>query len=210
MKLKEKGVASKNKLLKSAITCFAESGFDVASVDEICKNAGLSKGGFYYHFSSKQDLIIELLNQWLGRVDDYIKLVQGSSKNMQELFMNIAGKARPVFFEAGEQQLPIFLELWIKSSRDPELKKRTIAFYERYLDFFKKIINESISKGIVREIDPGAASRIIIAVAVGLMMQGLIDPDGADWDKVAVESSAIIIKGLTNDQPTSRESKRKN
>ena len=68
MKLKEKGAASKNKLLRSAATCFAESGFDVASVDEICKNAGLSKGGFYHHFSSKQDLIIELLNQWLEEI----------------------------------------------------------------------------------------------------------------------------------------------
>ena len=209
MKLKEKGAASKNKLLRSAATCFAESGFDVASVDEICKNAGLSKGGFYHHFSSKQDLIIELLNQWLEEINNYIKSVQDSSKNMQELFTNIAAKASPVFVEASEQ-LPIFLELWIKSSRDPELKKRTITFYKRYLDFFKKVIDEGISKGIVREVDSGAASRIIIAVAVGLMMQGLLDPGGADWDEVAGESSAILIGGLASNQLASRKSKRKN
>jgi len=209
VKLKERGAASKNKLLKSAAICFSENGFDVASVDEICRHAGLSKGGFYHHFSSKQDLIIELLNQWLEKVDDYIKSVQDSSKNMQELFMNIATKARPVFVEASEQ-LPIFLELWIKASRDPELKKRTIVFYKRYLGFFKKVIDESISKGIVREVDSGAASRIIMAVAVGLMMQGLLDPDGADWDKVAGESSAILIGGLASDRLAGRKSKRKN
>jgi len=164
MKLKEKGAASKNKLLKSAAACFAENGFDAASIDEICKHAGLSKGGFYHHFASKQDLIIELLNQWLERVDDYIKSVKDSSKNMQELFTNIAGKARPVFVEASEQ-LPIFLELWIKSSRDPELKERTITFYKRYLDFFKKVISEGIDSGVVREVNPVAASRIIMAVS---------------------------------------------
>lgn len=209
MKLKEKGAASKNKLLKSAAACFAENGFDAASVDEICRHAGLSKGGFYHHFASKQDLIIELLNQWLERVDDYIKSAQGSSKNMQELFTNIASKARPVFVEASEQ-LPIFLELWIKASRDPKLKERTITFYKRYLDFFKKVINEGIDRGVVREVDPVAASRIIMAVAVGLMMQGLLDPDGADWDRVAGESSAILIGGLTSDQLAGRKSKRKN
>ena len=209
MKLKEKGAASKNKLLKSAAACFAENGFDAASVDEICRHAGLSKGGFYHHFASKQDLIIELLNQWLERVDDYIKSAQGSSKNMQELFTNIAGKARPVFVEASEQ-LPIFLELWIKASRDPKLKERTIIFYKRYLDFFKKVINEGMDNGVVREVNPVAASRIIMAVAVGLMMQGLLDPDGADWDKVARESSAILIGGLASDQLAGRKSKRKN
>jgi AcrR family transcriptional regulator len=209
MKLKEKGAASKNKLLKSAAICFSKNGFDAASVDEICRHAGLSKGGFYHHFASKQDLIIELLNQWLERVDDYIKSTQDSSKNMQELFTNIAGKARPVFVEAGEQ-LPIFLELWIKSSRDPELKERTITFYKRYLDFFKKVINEGIDSGVVREVNPVAASRIIMAVAVGLMMQGLLDPDGADWDKVARESSAILIGGLAADRVSGRKSKIRN
>ncbi len=209
MKLKEKGAASKNKLLKSAAICFSKNGFDAASVDEICRHAGLSKGGFYHHFASKQDLIIELLNQWLERVDDYIKSTQDSSKNMQELFTNIAGKARPVFVEAGEQ-LPIFLELWIKSSRDPELKEKTITFYKRYLDFFKKVINEGIDSGVVREVNPVAASRIIMAVAVGLMMQGLLDPDGADWDKVARESSAILIGGLAADRVSGRKSKIRN
>ncbi len=209
MKLKEKGAASKNKLLKSAAACFSENGFDAASVDEICRHAGLSKGGFYHHFASKQDLIIELLNQWLERVDDYIKSVKDSSKNMQELFTNIAGKARPVFVEASEQ-LPIFLELWIKASRDPKLKERTIIFYKRYLDFFKKVINEGMDNGVVREVNPVAASRIIMAVAVGLMMQGLLDPDGADWDRVARESSAILIGGLTADRVAGRKSKIRN
>lgn len=197
MNLKEKSRKSKSKLLKSAEVCFSKHGFDVTSVAEVCKHAGMSKGAFYHHFSSKQALFLELLNQWLKIIDEYLNSAQHDSDNVLELLIDIASKAQPVFKEAGGQ-LPIFLELWIKASRDPKLRKITIVSYQKYLDFFKKVVDEGTKEKLIRKINPDIVSRIIIAVAVGLMMQGLLDPQGADWDEVAKESAMIILKGLQN------------
>jgi len=195
MNLKEKGEASRERLLKSAEACFSKTGFDAASVDNICKHANLSKGGFYHHFSSKQDLVIELLNRWLKKIDKYIDSSREGSSSIKELFTGIAGQAKPFFMETREE-LPMFLELWLKSSRDAQLKEKTIIFYKKYIGFFKDILESGMEKGSIKNVDPDSVSRMIVAMAVGLMMQGLLDPGGTDWDKVAKDSSLLILKGL--------------
>jgi AcrR family transcriptional regulator len=196
MNLREKGIKSKKKLLRAAQKCFAKYGYDAAGVAKICEYAGLSKGAFYHHFSSKQDLFLEMMDQWLKILDRYINIIKNESDNIPELVMNIASKARPIFIEA-EGQLPIFIELWIQASRDRKLRKITIVSYKKYLKLFRGIIDEGIKKGSIRKVSPDIISRMIVAVAVGLMMQGLLDPEGADWDKVAKESTEVVIRGLT-------------
>lgn len=194
MDIKEKGKKSRYKLLKAAEMCFREYGLEASGVDKICKTAGMSKGAFYHHFSSKQELFLEMLNQWLEIIDKYIVSARDDSKDMLELFMNIA-KARPVFEEASSK-LPIFIELWIRASRDDNLRKITIGSYYKYLTIFKDLIEEGMEKKLIKKVSPDTVSRMIIAVAVGFVMQGMLDPHGADWDRIAKESSEIILKGI--------------
>ena len=47
---------SKQKILKSAFSLFTEHGFDNVSIDQIMGDAGMTRGAFYAHFSSKSDL----------------------------------------------------------------------------------------------------------------------------------------------------------
>ena len=46
--------ATRKKILNSAITLFSTRGFDQVSIDDLMKNAGLTRGAFYAHFESKQ------------------------------------------------------------------------------------------------------------------------------------------------------------
>ncbi len=48
-------------LLQTARTVFRERGFDAASIDTLMKAAGLTRGGFYAHFKSKEALVAEVL-----------------------------------------------------------------------------------------------------------------------------------------------------
>ena len=46
--------ATRKKILNSAITLFSTRGFDQVSIDDLMKDAGLTRGAFYAHFESKQ------------------------------------------------------------------------------------------------------------------------------------------------------------
>jgi len=194
MDIKEKGKRSRNKLLEAAEECFTKYGFDASGVDKICKTAGMSKGAFYHHFSSKEDLFLEMLNQWLGIIDKYIYSAREGSTSMLEMFMNIS-KAKKIFKDAGNK-LPIFIELWVRATRDENLRKITIGSYDKYLKLFKDLIEEGMKEKIIKKVNPDTAARLIIAIAVGFIMQGMLDPDRAKWDRVAKDSPAILLEGI--------------
>jgi TetR/AcrR family transcriptional repressor of nem operon len=56
---REQAEANREKILEAAGTLFRERGFDGTAVDEIMRRAGLTHGGFYGHFGSKDDLAAE-------------------------------------------------------------------------------------------------------------------------------------------------------
>lgn len=53
--------ANRLRILDSASRLFREKGFDAVSVAEVMKAAGLTHGGFYGHFDSKDDLIAQAI-----------------------------------------------------------------------------------------------------------------------------------------------------
>jgi AcrR family transcriptional regulator len=56
---REQAEANRAKILEVAGTLFRERGFDGTAVDDIMRRAGLTHGGFYGHFGSKDDLAAE-------------------------------------------------------------------------------------------------------------------------------------------------------
>jgi TetR/AcrR family transcriptional regulator, transcriptional repressor for nem operon len=52
---------TRQKILASACRLFSAKGYAAASIDEVMREAGLTRGGFYYHFSSKRQLYSEAI-----------------------------------------------------------------------------------------------------------------------------------------------------
>ncbi|MBA4603099.1 TetR/AcrR family transcriptional regulator [Thermoactinomyces mirandus] len=59
--MKQKTFAKKAELLNAALDEFTKKTYEDASLNRIIKNAGISKGTFYYHFKDKQTLYLYLL-----------------------------------------------------------------------------------------------------------------------------------------------------
>src|SRR5436190_14272805 len=56
---REKASANRERIVEAAARLFREHGFDGVGVDAIMKEAGLTHGGFYGHFASKDELAAE-------------------------------------------------------------------------------------------------------------------------------------------------------
>src|SRR6516162_3022185 len=61
---REKFAESRKRILDAAATLFRETGFDGIGLSDIMKAAGLTHGGFYGHFGSKEDLEAQALDPW--------------------------------------------------------------------------------------------------------------------------------------------------
>ena len=58
---KEQKAETRGRILNAAARLFRESGYDGVGVDAIMNEAGLTAGGFYSHFSSKETLFAEAM-----------------------------------------------------------------------------------------------------------------------------------------------------
>ena len=159
----------------------------------ICKDAGISKGAFYHHFESKQALFLALLDGWLTTID---KSIEASRENtVPETFLQIT-EAYPYIIKTASQGLPMFLEFWLQASRDEKIWQASITPYRRYHKYFTALIKKGVEEGSFVEVDPEIASRLIVSTAMGLLLQSLLDPKGAKWEKVAKESSDMLVNSL--------------
>lgn len=56
----------KRKLLDAALRVIRRQGYAGSSVDDICREAGVTKGSFFHHFKGKDDLAIAATEHWTG------------------------------------------------------------------------------------------------------------------------------------------------
>ena len=199
MAVQRRGEETRERILEAALECFARDGYDASGVAEICRRAGVTKGGFYYHFPSKQALFLELLERWLAVLDVQLEAARDEAVTVPEALVRMVGTAGHVF-EAASGQLTMFLEFWNRAARDPAIWQATIAPYRRYRAFFAGMIEAGIAEGSLRSVDPEMVAHLFVSVAVGLVLQGLLDPRGADWGKVAQESMSMLLQNLEREQ----------
>ena len=194
-KQRKRSDETRNRLLHAAENCFAQDGYDAAGVAKICQYAGVSKGAFYHHFSSKRMIFMALFNQWLEGLDVQLIKLRDDMVNIPDGLISMAAVVQDVT-RTVENQLPIYLEFLNRATRDPNVLQAMIEPFHRYHAFFAEMIEAGVSQGTLRQIDPAVAARVIISMAVGLLIQGLLDPEGSDWEWTTEESIKIILSGM--------------
>jgi AcrR family transcriptional regulator len=191
--MQQRSEETRARIIESAIKLFSNQGFNTTSVDHICVEAGISKGAFYHHFESKQALFLALLDGWLQAIDQAIEA--SKDQTAPETFMQMT-EAFPYIFETAGEGLPMFFEFWLQASRDQKVWEASIAPYRRYHKYFTSLIKKGVEEGSFVEVDPELASRMIVSTAMGLFLQNLLDPRGAHWEKVARESTNLLLNSF--------------
>jgi AcrR family transcriptional regulator len=196
--MQTRSVKTRNKIILAARELFARTGYESASVDDICREAGISKGAFYHHFPSKQSVFMELLNEWLAGIEQGLELLRNSQADAGEGLVRMAD-ILPEILESAEGRLPIFLEFWGYAVRDPKLWKAAVAPYRRYREYFQKILAD-MQPDSAEAREKETAGLAVMSLAIGLVIQGILDPKAAEWGSVGRESMRMLLEGLRHRQ----------
>jgi AcrR family transcriptional regulator len=174
-------------ILQAAVYCFAHHGYDNTSVADICSYAKISKGALYHHFASKQAVFLELLNAWLADLDNGLAAVERSDLLVVHKIGRMAELTGRIFQQAAGQ-LPLFLQFWVKAAEDPIVWGATIHHYHRYVDYFTMLFDQGIADGSLHPDNARLAAQALMGLAIGILLQALLDPQGADWSLVLQRS----------------------
>ena len=184
---------TRSQILDAALRQFAVHGYDATSVVDICTAARVSKGAFYHHFESKHALFLCLLDAWLQSIR--ANLAELQKPTVAETLLSFT-ESMPVILATARDQLPMFLEFWLQASRDEKVWEASIKPYREFREYFTAVIVEGIREGSLRPVDPEVAGEAILSMAVGVLLQAQLEPEGQDWEHITGRAMEIFMRGL--------------
>lgn len=120
----------KEQLMNTAIELWKEKGYDAVSIPMICKSCGVTKGSFYHHYKSKDDVLLS-----------YFKIKE--KPMLAEMLTKVV--IEPVYIE----KVWIFLEYYTKMAMElgPELIMNLIRTdMKQKTNMFPLVTNEEEAK----------------------------------------------------------------
>ena len=183
MPVQQRAEETRALIINCAVETFTATGYDATGVAEICRSAGISKGAFYHHFPSKQALFLELLNDWMSNIDNKLRVIRDEHHSVPETLVAMIAVFRDIF-ASSRSRIPMFFEFLTKAARTQDIHKAALEPYQRYGRYFSQILSQGIEEGSVKKIDPDATANILVSLAVGLVLQGMLDPDKAHWERL--------------------------
>ncbi|HEY1510665.1 MAG TPA: TetR/AcrR family transcriptional regulator [Solirubrobacteraceae bacterium] len=190
------GHEARGALLTAALRVFARRGYRQAGVDQIAAEAGYSKGALYWHFSSKEELLLALIDE---RIDaptrELVALLESAPPEL-----DMSAEATRVFArQLGEQRDVVLLEreYWSLAMRDPELRSR---YVERQSELRRALAAALAARA--RHLGtpdlPMPAedvARLVLSIVGGLAIDDLVEPGSVD-PQLLGDALAVIYAGL--------------
>ena len=162
---------TKDLIIKSSRDLFATYGYEKTPVALILQKTGLSKGGFYHHFKSKEEILEHLTR---SRIDQAIQIVDAI---VNEAGVSAADKLNRLF-EAmlafrkknAKKSFKIF-ESYLMDENLLWRKKMDEYSMSRALHYYVSIINQGVKEGIFKVSNPDLVAEVIIREAPILRMK---------------------------------------
>ena len=174
-----KGRAKRAEILREAVHVFAESGFRGGSLKHIADRVGLSQAGLLHHFSSKEQLLAEVIDE-RDEMDEAHLLVDGELPTGWTALQRIADLVRH------NATVPGLVQLYTTLSSEAIAEDHPAhgVFVDRYRwlrSFFDQAISKAQADGDVDAgLDPTATGSALIALLDGLQIQWLLEPTAVD------------------------------
>ncbi len=188
---------SREKILQSAVQLFLGEGYEATSVNDICKHAGVSKGSFYHYFETKQVLFLSLMENWSSRV---MQSVLGEpiteDSNAKDVLIQMPYQFN-MAFAAVPRGFPMLVDFWRQAMADPAIWKTAVEPYRYFMGFFMRIIEAGQQDGSIRkDIDSEILARLLVAVAMGYLLEAAFDQEKADWSALTSQGLSVLLEGI--------------
>ena len=159
----------RTQILDAAVACFARKGYYETTMDDIVREANLSKGTLYWHFKSKLDLFRSLTELWFAEIMESVRQQADPEANSAARLRMIVDAAKNSAASKPEL-VRALLEFYTLALRDAELKKWLREAYVSDSKMMRDLIEEGIARGEFRAVDPAAVARLTMAALDGALL----------------------------------------
>ncbi len=189
---------ARDRILAAAVRRIASEGIDGVRIARIAMDAGVSPSLVHYHFASREDLLAEALDYSYTRAGD-ARITEGELLGVShaERLRSMIGQCLPTT-ESLQEDWVLWVELWLRAVRHPELQPVAEELYARLHAWFADEIAAGVADGEFERCDPDELADRVVAMLDGLGIRNLIGDSSITLERAqrTVESALARDLGL--------------
>ncbi|QFQ97798.1 TetR/AcrR family transcriptional regulator [Streptomyces phaeolivaceus] len=168
MAQQERAVRTRRAVLEAAATVFADYGYTAATVADILKTAGVTKGALYFHFDSKEALARGVLEV---QADQRLPEQEIKLQEMVDIAMSVAHRLR----------LDPVLRAGARLSADPTGRKHYGSAWPLWVDALTEIVTRAHERGeTLSHVVPREVAELVVSAFNGVQLYAQLETDLED------------------------------
>jgi AcrR family transcriptional regulator len=202
----EKGGETRRRLVEAAAARFMERGYNATSLNDLIADAGLTKGGFYFHFASKAEVALAVVRSRAERLQTEVLAAASEYERASEQVVAMVRALVAVIGSQDKQGMGglerLCAELRAEGIDDPAVVQPHLRWVETTAELFRRAQAEG---DMDVDADPTLEARFAVASFVGLEEMARTDPSaegvlGVDPDDyLRLVSQAVGLRLPTPD-----------
>jgi AcrR family transcriptional regulator len=156
-------------IIGATLRCLARAGYAGTSMRTIAEAAGLTKGGLYAYFGSKEEILLTLADRYMETQLAGFRPRPGETgrESLERVLRRYAETAASE--ELGDAQRAI-LDLWVFAGEIPAVRNALRNRYERYVGALTALVEGGQRDGSLRrDVEPGEVAGLILAARDGMV-----------------------------------------
>ncbi|BBX28176.1 TetR/AcrR family transcriptional regulator [Mycolicibacterium alvei] len=164
-------------LLDAAEEVFAEKGFAPATLDDIARAAGYTKGAIYKHFATKEDLFLAVSDRyWRRYFDNFAEVMSSATQIGAAELDEIAKRWRQLSRDRGAEHAALGHEFTLYLRRNPDARERVSAKRAEVVEALGKFIATGMERwGATLSIPPKTFAQVLIATSDAVVLGSELD-----------------------------------
>lgn len=181
----------RRQLLQAAYRIAACDGLDQITARRVADEAGASPGLVFFHFGSKDGLLLALLDDLLeGALDAEITpevaaLPSARSRLLRLLAIEVEGMPEQ------REAIELFFAYWVSLGRQERHRRRIDAALERYRAVFAEVCRDLVDEETLT-VDPELLTTLVLAQVQGLAVQVVRQPDRFDVEALTASLQSAL------------------
>jgi AcrR family transcriptional regulator len=198
-KTKEEAAITREQLLKQALIIFSKKGYAATTLEDIAREAGVTRGAIYWHFGSKAELYNTLVSEYAGRGTLIMQQAVSEGGTLLEILRRVFVRQLQAIEEDRELRGLIELELF-KTGLVPELedgRRQQIDSGIALIVSLAGIMDQGQQQGLLRaDREAKAMARAYLAFQNGLIQLWLTAPSQFSLKASAETFADILMAGI--------------
>jgi AcrR family transcriptional regulator len=165
---------ARDRILAAAVERIASDGIDDVRIARIATDAGVSTSLVHYHFETRDALLEEALEYSYELAGD-VRIGEGEGEAADHAH-RLAAMVDQCLPYPGmlERDFILWVELWLRASRRPELRPTASRLYARMHEWFRDAIAAGVESGEFRRTDPDHLADRALALLDGFGIRVLV------------------------------------